>query len=99
MRQRHRRFGHVEHAAHGVMRRVREINHDPEAVELADNRAPKGVEAAVAWSVSGGIDPIEGLVVAKRHQPHAGGMPDTQRTQRILEPHASLNRDEGGNLA
>ena len=99
MRQRHRRFGHVEHTAHRVMGRMGEIDHDAEAIEFADDRAAKGVEAAVARRVGGGIDPVEAFVVAKRHQPHAGGVPDTQRAQRILEPHAALDRDEGGDLA
>ena len=84
MRQRDRRFGHIEHLAHRVMRRMGEIDHDPEAVEFADNRATKGVEAVVARRVSGGIDPIQGFVVAKRHEPHAGRMPNPQRAQRIL---------------
>ena len=99
MRQRHRRLGHVEHTAHGVMRRVGEIDHDSEAVELANNRAAKGIETIIARRVSGGIDPIERFVVAKRHQAHAGSVPDTQGTQRILKPHAALDRNEGGDLA
>ena len=39
MRQRHRRFGHVKHAPHRIVRGVGEIDHDAEAVEFADHRA------------------------------------------------------------
>ena len=99
MRQSHRRFGHVEHAAHRLMRRMGEVDDDAEAVELADDRAPEGVEAAVARRVGCRIDPVQAFVVAERHQPHAGRMPDAQRAQRILEPHAAFDRDEGGDLA
>ena len=99
MRQSHRRFGHVEHPAHRLMRRMGEVDHDAEPVEFADDRPPEGVEAAVARRVGRGIHPVKGFVVAERHQPHAGCAPDPKRAQRILEPHAAFDRDEGGDLA
>src|ERR1700689_5841821 len=76
-----------------------EIDHDSEAVEFANNRAAKGVEAIIARRVSGGIDPIERFVVAKGHQPYARSVPDTQGTERILEPHAALDCNERSDLA
>ena len=76
-----------------------EIDHDAEAVELADDGAAEGVEAAVARGVGRRIDPIEAFVVAKRHQPHARRVPDAQGAQRILQSGAALDRDEGRDLA
>ena len=99
MRQRDRGFGDVERPAHRVMRRVREIDDDAEPVQFSQDRAAEGVEAAVAGRIRRGIDPVEGFVVAQRHEPHPGRMPDAQGTERIFEPDAAFDRDEGGDLA
>ena len=45
------------------------------------------------------FDPVERLVVAERHQPHAGRVPDPQRAQRILESDSALDRDERGDFS
>ena len=76
-----------------------EIDDDSEPVQFADDRPAKGVEPAIARRVGRGIDPVERLVVTKRHQPHAGRMPDAQRAQRNFQPDAALDRDEGSDLA
>src|SRR5271167_2547519 len=99
MRERDRRLRDVQNASHRLMRRVREINHNSKPVELADDRAAECVEAAVPRGVCCGVDPVEALVVAERHQPDAGRMPDAQWAQRILETNAAFDRDERGDSA
>ena len=99
MRKRDRRFAHVEQDADPLVAHMRAVDDHAEPVALGDHGAAEGVEAAMARRIGRRVDPVERLVVAGDQHARAGGAPDAQRRQRILEPDAAFDDDVGGNLA
>src|SRR5579863_7718434 len=99
MRQRDRLLADVEDLAHRLMRDMGAVDHHAEAIKLADDRAAESAEAVRARRIRRRIDPREALVVAKRHQPRAGGLPDPQGAERIFQADAAFYGDERGDLA
>ena len=94
--EQHRRARQVEHLVHHRVRHMGEVDDHAQPVQLQHHLAAERRQPAMPRRVGGAVDPVQRLVVAERHQPHAGRMPDPQRRQAVLQAGAALHGDEGG---
>ena len=99
MRRNHGSRRHLEGVVERLVRDVRDVHHDAQAIELAHDVLAKWREAVVGRRVAGRVRPCRVAAVGQGHVPDAERGVRAQHTQVGIDHVSAFHAHERGDLA